>query len=71
MGNQYLDAIWIIPVVLFVGWTCFVYLLGVEVGKDRQARIERDKQRHPAYRNRRRYGYTTEYPSNVIKFSNN
>lgn len=41
VGNQYIDAIWLIPVILFTGWTCFVYLLGVEVGKARKEQSSR------------------------------
>lgn len=62
MGNQYIDAIWLIPAVLFTGWTCLAYLLGVEVGKAREERARRSNQvrqsnvrvirgaQHPHYR---------------------
>jgi hypothetical protein len=69
MGNQYLDIIWVIPTLLFVGWTWFVYRLGIEVGRSFQQREERAKRRHPAYRNQYGDGYKTEYPSNVIKIN--
>lgn len=66
---MYLDIIWVIPVSLFVGWTWLVYRLGIEVGRVFQEREERAKRRHPAYRSRYTNGYSTEYPSNVIKIN--
>lgn len=69
MGNTHLDIIWVIPAILFVGWTWLVYRLGIEVGRVFQQREERAKRRHPSYR--AQYGTTEqfEYPSNVVKFN--
>lgn len=48
MGNQYLDIIYVIPVVIITAIICFAFHLGVEVGKDQQRRLQRARDRHPA-----------------------
>ena len=52
MGNQYIDAIWLLPIafIIVVGW--FMYRLGIEVGKDEARKEARAaaQRRHPASR---------------------
>lgn len=52
MGKQYIDIIWVLPCLLFVGWTWLVYRLGIEVGRVFQEREDRAaaRERHPAGR---------------------
>lgn len=69
MGNQYLDAIWLLPALLIVGWTWFVYRLGIEVGRSFQRKEERAKRKHPSYTNQYGSVQENEYPSNVIKIN--
>lgn len=61
---MYLDIIWVIPALIFVGWTWLVYRLGIEVGRVFQEREERARRRHPSNRVR---SNTTSYQSNVIR----
>jgi hypothetical protein len=69
MGNTHIDIIWVIPTLVFVGWTWLVYRLGIEVGRVFQSREERAKRRHPSYLAQYGFNQETEYPTNVIKIN--
>jgi hypothetical protein len=53
MGNQYLDIIWLVPALIFVGLLVLSHRLGIEVGIDRGRRMERERNIHPSSRNLR------------------
>ena len=54
-GTTMLDFIWVIPALFVIGIIATAYLVGIEVGRDREAR-EAARRRHPANRTYGREG---------------
>lgn len=50
-----LDFIWVIPALIVIGIIAVAYLVGIEVGRDREAR-DAARRRHPANRTYGREG---------------
>lgn len=57
-----IDIVWLLPAAAVALLTVITFLLGVEAGKDRQRRLQRARDRHPAGRDR-------TYRTNVINIT--